>query len=127
MHPNKVGFDTAKRVFRCIGPSTVRCAYTSKGDIGRAVAQLSILCMSRSSLAETIPEFVRIAGTINNFNEIKDIWQSRRGQDSFRGDAAITIESVDIPKFRDEVKEGYINGSVKAPASHIRLVSSSRS
>ena len=78
--------------------------------------------MTRPSLAETIPEFVRIAGTIKSVNEIRDTLQYRHGQDSLQGEAAIAIESVDIRKFRDDIKQGYINGSVKAPASHIRLV-----
>jgi len=56
INPLSVGLDNEKKVYSCVGDPDQRITFTSKEDIGRALAELSILSMPRS----TVPDFVRL-------------------------------------------------------------------
>lgn len=48
--------------------------------------------------------------------------EDKKIQDQSKGGPEITIEEVDIQEYRNIVKKNYLDGSIREPAQHIRLV-----
>ncbi|RPD64136.1 hypothetical protein L226DRAFT_552087 [Lentinus tigrinus ALCF2SS1-7] len=65
-----VGVDVANNTFTCFDPPTARFGVTDLSDIGRAVAQLSVLTVN-SETASKIPDVVRIAGQNVSMEDIR--------------------------------------------------------
>jgi len=110
------GFDIANGTFTACGSSSSLVAYTSKDDIGRALAQLSILSMASSTaVADTVPEYVRIAGSFRSVDQVKVLVERVSGK-------SVKIETLDLDKERSILKEDSFSGKAKFPAEHIRIL-----
>ncbi|TFK86749.1 NAD(P)-binding protein [Polyporus arcularius HHB13444] len=66
-----VGVDVANNTFTCFDPPSARFGVTDLADIGRAVAQLSVLALDPET-AGTVPDVVRIAGQNVSMEDIRD-------------------------------------------------------
>ncbi|KAH9858412.1 NmrA-like family-domain-containing protein [Lenzites betulinus] len=84
-----LGFDLQNNVFTPYGPASQKFATTSKADIGRATASLSLLALDPKTAA-SVPDLVRIAGSIVTFEDVRDIFARVKGVP--KGE----IQSVDI-------------------------------
>ncbi|KAI0373209.1 NAD-P-binding protein [Pilatotrama ljubarskyi] len=73
-----MGFDLENNVFTCIGPPSQKITFTSKADIGRALARLSELALGPLT-ANKVPEELRIAGTVVSYESIRDLIARSKG------------------------------------------------
>ncbi|KAI0755191.1 hypothetical protein C8Q80DRAFT_417048 [Daedaleopsis nitida] len=72
LSPNAfAGIDVANNTFRCLGSPSVKFATTDLADMGRAVAQLSVLALDPAT-ASTVPDVLRIAGQNVSVEDIRD-------------------------------------------------------
>jgi len=103
-----VGFDNAKKVYSCVGDPDQRITFTSKEDIGRALAELSILSMSRL----TVPDFVTLCGFTASFKEIKDAAARELGD--------IKLQSQSLVEYKREIEASLKIGEGKHPEVYVR-------
>ena len=92
-----VGFDLQNNVFTPFGPATQKFATTSKTDIGRAVASLSLLVLDPETSA-SVPDDVRIAGSIVSFEDVRDVFARVKGVP--KGE----IKSVDLESVKGRLR-----------------------
>ena len=88
--------DLKNNKFSCLGPTSTRFAITDPADIGRAVAQLSVLALDPAT-AGTVPDTVRIAGQIVSMEDIRDAAARISGREPgeiVSGDLAAVKESL---------------------------------
>ncbi|KAI0630223.1 hypothetical protein C8Q77DRAFT_249300 [Trametes polyzona] len=100
-----IGFDLEKNVYTPYGSASAKFATTSKADIGRAVASLSLLALDPSSAA-SVPDEVRIAGSIVSFEDVRDIVARVKGV------APGEIKSEDAEKVKNQLREQKGDGSI---------------
>ncbi|KLO14005.1 hypothetical protein SCHPADRAFT_967111 [Schizopora paradoxa] len=101
-----IGFHFKERRIEAFGSPDSKVAYTSKVDIGRSVAQLSLLSLSPDpNIAATVPLHVRIAGSNPSFTDIKHIFEKAYPQLS-----PIHVESLDLDEQREILKQDVITG-----------------
>ncbi len=112
-----VGFDTANKTYTSIGDPSQRFSGTSKADIGRAVAELSLLSLGRG--AATVPDHVRIGGDTVSFEEIPSIIQKVR-KELGKDDIEITVKSEDLAAFREKTKARQLAEPKSDPLGHLR-------
>lgn len=110
-----VGFDIDQSIFSAVGSTSARFSVTSKLDIGRAVAELSILCMSPANASE-VPDHVHIAADSVSFEEVRDLVQERTGR-------AIELRAEDLVQYKLQLKETTMRDGEGRPAHWIRCVS----
>ncbi|KAI0717976.1 hypothetical protein C8T65DRAFT_99221 [Cerioporus squamosus] len=65
------GIDVANNTFTCYDPPSARFGMTDLADIGRAIAQLSVLALDPNT-AGSVPDDVRIAGQNVSMEDIRD-------------------------------------------------------
>jgi len=87
------GFDHGKNVYTYVGSPDKKIAFTSKADIGRALAELSILALT-SSNAVRVPDRLRICGSAISTEEARDIVQLVRKD--FGVDSKIELKGEDL-------------------------------
>ncbi len=111
------GFDIPSHTFSCVGSPHMPISFTSKSDIGRVLAQLSILSMSSNpSAASSVPDFVRVCGTTKSYDDIKKIFEAEdESNNSF-----IEIKTTDLGIYRDEVKKAFLEENSDDPLKHLR-------
>lgn len=112
--PGPVGFDTANSTYTAVGSPAARVAYTARADVGRALAQLCILCMSGAA-APAVPAHVRIGGALASMEDVAAAMAKARG-------AAIAVGSVERAQFRADLQAAVVGGEAASPAQHIRCV-----
>ena len=109
-----VGFDIEKNTFAPYGSPSQKVTFTSLPDIGKAVAQLSILAIDPSTSAK-VPNELRIAGSTHSTEEIRDIVARVKGVEKGQ------IVSEDLAAKKDGLKE--LRNSPGAILSYLRSVS----
>ncbi|CCM05454.1 uncharacterized protein FIBRA_07674 [Fibroporia radiculosa] len=114
------GFDTANRVYTCIGSPDKKTAITGKVDIARALAELSLLALSPGTAAQ-VPDEARIAGDNVSYRDIRDIVQRVRGALGVQP-AEIALEEVELAPFREKVRTGELQEPHYGPLHHIRIL-----
>lgn len=114
-----VGFDTANKVYTCVGSPDVKTAYTSKADIGRSLAQLSLAALS-PDLAANVPDNVRIFGSLLSYNEVRDTVQRVRNDLCIEPQAEIVIKIDDVELFKRQVKDRRMKEPAVDPSGHLR-------
>ena len=112
-----VGFDTANKTYTSIGDPSQRFSGTSKADIGRALAELSLLSLGRG--AATVPDHVRIGGDAISFEEVPTILRKVR-KELGKDDIEITVKSEDIAAFREKTKARHAAEPNSDPLWHLR-------
>lgn len=100
-----MGFDLETNVFTPYGPATQRFAATSKTDIARAVARLALLALDASATG-SVPDEVRIAGSIATFEGVRDIVAQVKGVP--KGE----IQSQDIEQAKQRLRDQHGKGSI---------------
>ncbi|KAI0944621.1 hypothetical protein AcW1_002289 [Taiwanofungus camphoratus] len=116
-----VGFDTANKVYTCVGSPDVKTAYTSKADIGRSLAQLSLAALS-PDLAANVPDNVRIFGSLLSYNEVRDTVQRVRNDLCIEPQAEIVIKIDDVELFKRQVKDRRMKEPAVDPSGHLRVL-----
>ncbi|ETW84890.1 hypothetical protein HETIRDRAFT_165861 [Heterobasidion irregulare TC 32-1] len=104
------GFDTDRGVYTCYGSPSQKFALTSKADVARAVAELSILSMS-PVMASSVPDHVRIAGQIASYEKVKDVVKQETGIE-------VTLASEDLRQHKVRLEENRAEG----PIEYIRVL-----
>ncbi|KAH9890553.1 NAD-P-binding protein [Cubamyces lactineus] len=99
-----MGFDVEKNAYTCIGPPSQKVTFTSKADIGRALARLSALALEPLTAAK-VPDELRIAGTIVSYEDVRDLVSRAKGVP--KGE----IKSEDLAQLKDTLQQ--------TPGSHI--------
>lgn len=103
---SKVGFQIAEQRIEAFGSPDSKVAYTSKVDIGRSVAQLSLLSLSSDpKIAATVPLHVRIAGSNPSFSDIKHIFEK-----AFPDKSPIRVDSLDLDEQRETLRQDVVSG-----------------
>lgn len=112
---NIVGLDIEQSLFSAVGSASEKFSVTCKSDIGRALAELSILCMSSANASE-VPDHIRIAGDSISFEELRDLVQKRTGRE-------IELRAEDLVQYKLQLKETTIKEGERRPAHWIRYAS----
>jgi len=115
-----LGLHFAEQRIEVFGSPERKVAYTSKGDIGRSVAELSLLSLSPdSAVAASVPEHIRIAGSSPSFTDIKDIFDK-----AFPARSPIRVDSLDLNEQRDILKGDVVSGRLDKEDNgrHLRLL-----
>jgi len=115
------GFDHAHKTFTSIGSPTQRISVTSKADVARALAELSILALSTN--AATVPNYVRISGDAISFQEAKTLLERVRAELGDTEAGEIIVKSEDLESFRANVKEQLQSNPNIPPLGHLRILS----
>ncbi|KZT00209.1 NAD(P)-binding protein [Laetiporus sulphureus 93-53] len=115
------GFDTANLTYTCVGSPDKKTALTSKADVGRALAEFSLLALSPDYSAR-VPDDAHIAGGNASYREIRDIVQRVREELGVQPKGEIVIKSQDYETFRAKVREEEIKSPAPGPLRHIMLL-----
>jgi len=116
-----MGYDTNNHKFTIVGSSSQRITFNSFYDIGRSVAELSLLALSRTN-ASTVPDYVRIAGTTQSILEIKEIVEKARKEAGIKDDHPIKIVSEDLEVHKQRVKERQQNEHGRSVMGHLWIL-----
>lgn len=117
-----LGFDTANMTYTVVGSPDTKIALTAKLDIGRALAELSLLSLSPES-ASRVPDHVRIAGNNKSYREVRDIVQNVRKVLGVPSDGEIVLKTEDYEKFKALVREEQLKSPSPHPLRHLMLLS----
>lgn len=71
-------WDAAQNVYTIFGPSTVKNTLTHQSDIGRSVAQVSVLALDPATAA-TVPGQLYVAGNVVNYEDLQEIVSRVKG------------------------------------------------
>ncbi len=115
-----VGFHLAEQRIEVFGSPESKVAYTSKADIGRSVAQLSLLSLSSDAkVAASVPEHVRIAGSNPSFTDIGNLFDK-----AFPARSPFRVESLDLDEQREILKQDVVSGRLgkEDNGRHLRSV-----
>ncbi|CCM05455.1 uncharacterized protein FIBRA_07675 [Fibroporia radiculosa] len=116
-----LGFDTANLTYTSVGSPDVKTAVTAKVDIGRAVAELTLLALSPDT-ASQVPDDVRIAGDNKSFREIRDIVQRVRTEFDAKPAGEIVLKTVELGPFREQLRKAQLEKPAESPLQHIKIV-----
>ncbi|EJF62713.1 NAD(P)-binding protein [Dichomitus squalens LYAD-421 SS1] len=92
-----LGIDVKNNAFTAYGSPTTKISLTSLADIGRAVAQLSILATDPATAA-SVPDDIRIAGDTVTIAGVRDIVARVKGV------APGEIKTVDVAPIKETLK-----------------------
>lgn len=115
-----LGFHIAEQRIEVFGSPESKVAYTSKADIGRSVAQLSLLSLSSDAkVAASVPEHVRIAGSNPSFTDIGNLFDK-----AFPARSPFRVESLDLDEQREILKQDVGSGRLgkEDNGRHLRLL-----
>ncbi|OJT13021.1 hypothetical protein TRAPUB_10430 [Trametes pubescens] len=73
-----LGFDIDNNVFTCFGPPTQKVSFTSKADVGRALARLSALALEPFT-ATQVPDELRLSGNAVTYEEVRNLIAEAKG------------------------------------------------
>ncbi|KAH9919652.1 hypothetical protein B0H21DRAFT_767959 [Amylocystis lapponica] len=113
-------FDTANHVYTSVGAPTARFSLTSKADIGRALASLSLVALADPS---EVPGILRISGTTVSYAEAAEIVQRVCKEVGDEDQAKIVVKSEDAAAFRAATRSAQLSDPEgTGPLGHIRYV-----
>jgi len=115
------GFDTANLTYTAVGSPDEKFAVTSKADIGRALAELSLLAFSPET-ASSVPNDVRIAGENVSYRQVRDIVQGVRNELGVEPKGEIVLKSEPLEPFKALVKEEQLKSPAPGPLRHIKIL-----
>lgn len=93
-----LGFDIAGNKFVPYGPSSTKVSFTSRSDIGKAVARLALLALDPAT-ASQVPDQARILGDTGTWEDIRDIVARVKGVE--KG----TIASEDLAAHKEALRQ----------------------
>lgn len=94
---------------------------TSKADIGRALAELSLLALSPET-ASRVPDDVHIAGTHASVEDVRDIVQRVRDELGVEPRSKIVLKTEDLETVRAQVRELVLKDPTVPPMGHLKCV-----
>jgi len=115
------GFDTANLTYTSVGSPDKKTAITTKADIGRALAELSLLALSPES-ASSVPDDVRIAGENVSYRAVRDTVQRVREELGVEPRGEIVLKTEDYDTYKATVREEQLKKPAPGPLRHIRLL-----
>ncbi|EIW60916.1 NAD-P-binding protein [Trametes versicolor FP-101664 SS1] len=101
---NVLGFDIDNNLFTCFGPSTQKVSFTSKADVGRALARLCTLALDPLT-APQVPDELRISGNAVTYEDVRDLIAEVKGVQ--KGE----IKSEELEKLKHKLRD--------TPDSHV--------
>lgn len=114
------GFDTKNLTYTAVGSLDAKTATTTKADIGRSLAELSLLALS-PELASQVPDDVHIAGDNVSYRDVQGIAHRVRDELGLnKGD--IVLKSEDLEAYRATVREDQLKKPAPGPLRHIRIL-----
>lgn len=102
-----------------MGSPDSKIATTSKADIGRALAELTLLTLNPATAA-SVPDDVRIAGDNVSYRDVRDIVQRVRAELGVQLAGEIKLESTDLAAFRENLRKEHLVKPRDRPADHIK-------
>ena len=114
-----MGFDTANLTYTAVGTPDQKTATTAKADIGRALAELTLLTLNPQTAA-SVPDDVHIAGDNVSVREVRDIVQRVRGEFGVQPAGEIKLQVLDHAEFRENLKREHLAQPKTGPAEHIK-------
>ena len=114
-----MGFDTANLTYTAVGSADKKTAVTAKADIGRALAELTLLALNPVT-APGVPDDVRIAGDNVSYHDVRDIVQRVRAELGVQPEGEIKLESEDLAAFRENLRKEMLVKPRDRPADHIK-------
>ncbi|KAL1947247.1 hypothetical protein VTO73DRAFT_14208 [Trametes versicolor] len=99
-----LGFDIDNNLFTCFGRSTQKVSFTSKADVGRALARLCTLALEPLT-APQVPDELRISGNAVTYEDVRDLIAEAKGVQ--KGE----IKSEDLEKLKHKLRD--------TPGSHV--------
>ena len=102
-----------------VGSPDSKITTTSKADIGRALAELTLLALNPVT-APSVPDDVRIAGDNVSYHDVRDIVQRVRAELGVQHEVEIKLESKDLVTFRESLREEMLVKPRERPADHIK-------
>ncbi|KAH8830140.1 hypothetical protein DL96DRAFT_1591726 [Flagelloscypha sp. PMI_526] len=106
------GMDIESATFTSLGPPEIHVSYTSKSDVGRALAELSILTLLKP---DTVPDRVRITGDSLSMIEVAKLVEKFSNK-------SMSFKEEDVAKAKVIAQEDYQSGKTLDPAPFIRVV-----
>ena len=116
-----MGFDTANLTYTAVGSADKKTAVTAKADIGRALAELTLLVLNPAN-ATRVPDDVHIAGDNVSVREVRDIVQRARDEFGVQPAGEIRLEVLDLAAFRENLKREHLARPKTGPGEHIKWV-----
>ena len=114
-----MGFDTANLTYTAVGSPDKKTAVTAKADIGRALAELTLLVLNPASAAR-VPDDVHIAGDNVSVREVRDIVQRARDEFGVQPAGEIKLQSVDLAAFKENLRKEQLEKPKPGPVDHLK-------
>jgi len=93
------GFDAANLTYNVVRSPDEKFAVTSKVNVGRALAELSVLALSPET-ASSVLEHVRISGENVSCRQLRDMVQGVRNELGVEPKGEIVLKSEPLEPFR---------------------------
>ncbi|PCH43147.1 hypothetical protein WOLCODRAFT_90172 [Wolfiporia cocos MD-104 SS10] len=116
-----LGFDHTSLTYTFVGSADAKTAVTAKADIGRSLAELSLLALSPESAAR-VPDDVRIAGQNVSYRQTKEIVERVRVELRVEPRGEITLKSLDLTEERAKLREAQLKSPAPGPLGHIKIL-----
>ena len=114
-----MGFDTPNLTYPAVGAPDKKTATTAKADIGRALAELTLLALNPTAAA-SVPDDVHIAGDNVSVSEVRDIVQRARGEFDVQPSGEIELRILNLAEFRENLKREHLARPKTGPGEHIK-------
>ncbi|KZT68006.1 NAD(P)-binding protein [Daedalea quercina L-15889] len=115
------GFDTANLTYTSVGSPDAKTATTAKADIGRALAELTLLSLNPETAA-SVPDDVHIAGSNVSWRQIRDIVQKVRDELGVEPRGEIKVQGTDLAPFREKLRKEQLEKPKPGPIDHIKVL-----
>lgn len=118
LHP-PVGFDTANLTYTSVGSPDAKTATTAKADIGRALAELTLLALNPETAA-SVPDDVHVAGNNVSYRAVRDVVQRVRAELGVQPAGEIALQSVDLAVFKENLRKEHLEKPKPHPLDHLK-------
>ncbi|EPT02603.1 NAD-binding protein [Fomitopsis schrenkii] len=115
------GFDTANLTYTSVGSSDAKIATTAKADIGRALAEFTLLTVNPETAA-SVPDDVHVAGNNVSYHEVRDIVQRVRAELGVQPAGEIKLQSVDLPAFKENLRKEHLEKPKPGLRDHLKVL-----
>ncbi|KAH9921169.1 uncharacterized protein B0H18DRAFT_1022280 [Fomitopsis serialis] len=116
-----LGFDTANLTYTSVGSPDAKTATTAKADIGRALAELTLLSLNPETAA-SVPDDVHIAGSNVSYRQVRDVVQKIRDELGVEPKGEIKVQGTDLAAFREKLRKEQLEKPKSGPIDHIKIL-----
>ncbi|KZT64191.1 NAD(P)-binding protein [Daedalea quercina L-15889] len=111
----------ADAILTPVGSPDAKTALTSRTDIARALAELTLLSLNPET-ASSVPDDVRIAGSNTSWRQIIVIVQKVRDELNVEPRGEIKVQGTDLNAFREKLRKEQLEKPQPHPIEHIRAL-----